>query len=85
MRSINFTGTGSESGKRIVPLADLVRRELVLEQRDHTLARGVQRVVLLPASEVQHYPTMQSVSRDPVRDHLFRSWQGFAERSSHEL
>jgi hypothetical protein len=28
---------------------------------------------------------MQSVSRDFVRDHLFRSWQGFAQRPSHQL
>src|SRR6202034_980036 len=62
--------------------ADLVRCELVLERRDHGFARGVQRVVLLPASKVQYHPTMQSVSRDLVGDHFFGSWQGFAERAS---
>ena len=49
------------------------------------IARWVQRVVLLPACEVQHYLTMQPVSWDLVRDHLFRSWQDFAERLSHKL
>src|SRR5580700_7142077 len=63
-------------------LADFVWSKFVLERRDQTLASGVQRVVLLPASEVQHYLPLQFVSRDLVGDHLFGSWHGLAERAS---
>jgi hypothetical protein len=46
MRSINFTGTGRESGKRIVPLLTLYVARAVLERLDEVLAGGMERVVL---------------------------------------
>lgn len=50
-------------------LAYLARRELVLERLDRMLACRIQRVVLLPASKVQHDSTVQSVGMNLAGDH----------------
>ena len=65
MRSISLTGTGSESGKRIVPLLIVVRRQRVLERGDQPIARRIDRVVLAPAREVDYRTAVLLECGDP--------------------
>src|SRR5262249_714596 len=64
-------------------LADLVRCKLALERRHNTLGCGVERVVLLPPSEIEHGATVQFIRWDLVRDHLIGSGQGLTDGAPH--
>lgn len=80
-----FHGHGFGEREADGAFVDLVWCKIVFERRYEAAASGVERVVVLPAGEIQHGFTVQFVRGYPVRDSFLGCGQGVADGSSHAL
>ena len=76
-------GDGPREREADRALVDLVRCKVVLERRDDVIGGGVERIVLPPSSEIEHWVTVQFVRGDLVRDHFLGSGQGLTDDVPH--
>lgn len=60
-------------------LVDVILCKLVRERRDEAFAGGVERIVLLPTSEIEYAVSQQFVGGNLIRDHFLGSWYGLAD------
>jgi hypothetical protein len=76
-------GLGEREADRA--FADLIRGKVVSECLDDLIRRGVERVVLLPPSEIEHGTTVQFVRGDLVTDHFLGGGHGLADGAADAL
>jgi len=78
---------GDRLGKREADrsLADLVRREFILEGRHDMSRGGIERVVPPPRGEIEHRAAVQFVRGDVVRDNFLSLGQGMTDTAPHAI